>query len=203
MTVATSMPPDAPAAFHVMAKPTGAVCNLDCEYCFFLSKEMLYAGSRFRMAGDLQEAYIRQLLEAHRHALEEVVAWQGASRRSWGSTSSAAPSSSNASTPDPPAHRQRAADERDAARRRVGSVPQGERVPRRHLDRRAARASRSLPRRQGRQADLRPRRPRARQSEAARGRLEHAHPVSTPRTATTVPASTASSATSSTRGSCC
>src|SRR4051812_26439354 len=30
-------PPRAPSAFHVMAKPTGAVCNLDCEYCFFLS----------------------------------------------------------------------------------------------------------------------------------------------------------------------
>ncbi len=51
----------APAAFHVMAKPTGAVCNLDCEYCFFLSKEMLYPGSRFRMAEELQETYIRRL----------------------------------------------------------------------------------------------------------------------------------------------
>ena len=29
--------PGAPLAFHVMAKPTGAICNLDCEYCFFLS----------------------------------------------------------------------------------------------------------------------------------------------------------------------
>ena len=57
--------PGAPLAFHVMAKPTGAVCNLDCEYCFFLSKEMLYPGSRFRMAAELQETYIRQLLEAH------------------------------------------------------------------------------------------------------------------------------------------
>ncbi len=56
--------PGAPLAFHVMAKPTGAVCNLDCEYCFFLSKEMLYPGSRFRMAADLQETYIRQLMEA-------------------------------------------------------------------------------------------------------------------------------------------
>jgi len=45
--------PAAPAAFHLMAKPTGATCNLDCEYCFFLSKEMLYPGSRFRMAQDL------------------------------------------------------------------------------------------------------------------------------------------------------
>ena len=35
---------NAPAAFHLLAKPTGAVCNLDCSYCFFLSKEMLYPG---------------------------------------------------------------------------------------------------------------------------------------------------------------
>jgi uncharacterized protein len=69
--------PGAPLAFHVMSKPTGAVCNLDCEYCFFLSKEMLYPGSRFRMAAGLQEAYIRQLLEAHSRVPEVVVAWQG------------------------------------------------------------------------------------------------------------------------------
>jgi uncharacterized protein len=31
-----------------MAKPTGAVGNLDCEYCFFLSKEQLYPDGRFR-----------------------------------------------------------------------------------------------------------------------------------------------------------
>jgi serine-type anaerobic sulfatase-maturating enzyme len=69
--------PDAPPAFHVMAKPTGAICNLDCEYCFFLSKELLYPGSRFRMAEELQDIYIRQLLEAHARAPEVVVAWQG------------------------------------------------------------------------------------------------------------------------------
>jgi uncharacterized protein len=69
--------PDAPSAFHVMAKPTGATCNLDCEYCFFLSKEMLYPGSRFRMAEELQETYVRQLLEAHARAPEVIVAWQG------------------------------------------------------------------------------------------------------------------------------
>jgi uncharacterized protein len=60
-----------------MAKPTGAKCNLDCEYCFYLSKEMLYPGSRFEMAAESQETYIRQLLEAHAHAPEAVVAWQG------------------------------------------------------------------------------------------------------------------------------
>ena len=69
--------PAAPLAFHLMAKPTGAICNLDCEYCFFLSKEMLYPGSRFKMAAELQETYIRQLLAAHARAPEVIVAWQG------------------------------------------------------------------------------------------------------------------------------
>ncbi len=71
------LPPGAPPAFHLLAKPTGAICNLDCTYCFFLSKELLYPGSRFRMADDLLETYLRQLIEAHAHAPEVVIAWQG------------------------------------------------------------------------------------------------------------------------------
>jgi uncharacterized protein len=63
--------------FHVMSKPTGAVCNLDCTYCFFLSKEELYPGSGFRMPPDVHEAYVSQLLAAHRGAPEVVVAFQG------------------------------------------------------------------------------------------------------------------------------
>ena len=27
---------------HVLAKPTGAVCNLRCDYCFYLEKENLF-----------------------------------------------------------------------------------------------------------------------------------------------------------------
>ena len=73
----TWMRADAPAAFHLLTKPTGAVCNLDCSYCFFLSKEMLYPGSRFRMADELLETYIRQLIEAHARVPVVQVAWQG------------------------------------------------------------------------------------------------------------------------------
>jgi hypothetical protein len=32
-------------------------------------------GSRFRMAAELQETYIRQLLDAHARAPEVIVAW--------------------------------------------------------------------------------------------------------------------------------
>ena len=63
-------------AYHVLAKPTGPICNLDCEYCFFLSKEMLYPGDRFRMADEMLELYLRQLLESHLTP-EVTVAWQG------------------------------------------------------------------------------------------------------------------------------
>jgi uncharacterized protein len=69
-------PRDAPPAFHVLAKPTGAICNLDCTYCFFLSKELLYPGDRFRMADELLARYLRQLVESHR-ADEVTIAWQG------------------------------------------------------------------------------------------------------------------------------
>src|SRR5436305_7451398 len=68
---------DAPPAFHLLAKPTGADCNLDCSYCFFLSKEMLYPGSRFRMADELLETYVRQLIESHAGVPEVAIAWQG------------------------------------------------------------------------------------------------------------------------------
>lgn len=67
---------DAPLAFHLLAKPTGAMCNLDCNYCFFLSKATLYPGSHFRMTDDLLEAYVRQYIEAQR-VPEVHMAWQG------------------------------------------------------------------------------------------------------------------------------
>ena len=66
----------APPAFHIMLKPRGAICNLDCKYCYFLSKEMLYPGSRFRMANELLEQYTRQYIEAQ-HVPEVTFAWQG------------------------------------------------------------------------------------------------------------------------------
>ncbi|HEX7119267.1 MAG TPA: anaerobic sulfatase maturase [Longimicrobiales bacterium] len=66
----------APPCFHLLAKPTGAICNLACRYCFFLSKETLYPGSRFRMSDEMLETYIRQLIESHRTP-EVTIAWQG------------------------------------------------------------------------------------------------------------------------------
>ena len=65
-----------PPRIHVLAKPSGATCNLACSYCFFLDKELLYPNSKFRMKDEVLENYIQQLIETHR-TQEVTVAWQG------------------------------------------------------------------------------------------------------------------------------
>jgi uncharacterized protein len=65
-----------PTAFHVMAKPTGARCNMDCAYCFFLKKDRLYPDSTFRMTDELMEKYIRQTIAGHT-VPQVTMAWQG------------------------------------------------------------------------------------------------------------------------------
>jgi uncharacterized protein len=72
----TSAPPESLSDLHVLVKPAGSICNLDCKYCYFLSKEMLYPGSQSQMADELLESYIRQTIEAHQTS-EVVLAWQG------------------------------------------------------------------------------------------------------------------------------
>lgn len=67
---------DGPPRFHLLAKPSGSTCNIDCTYCFFLSKDALYPSKKHRMSEATLEAYIRQLLESHRSP-EVTVAWQG------------------------------------------------------------------------------------------------------------------------------
>ena len=62
--------------FHLLAKPTGAVCNLDCTYCFFLSKDALYPGERTRMGADTLRAYLTQMISAQPDGPVNV-AWQG------------------------------------------------------------------------------------------------------------------------------
>jgi uncharacterized protein len=64
-------------AFHVMTKPVGPICNLDCKYCFYLEKEKLFpVNERFAMPDHVLEEYIRQHIEAQSSA-EISFAWQG------------------------------------------------------------------------------------------------------------------------------
>ncbi len=63
--------------FHIMVKPAGALCNLDCEYCFYLEKEPLYPEKRERaMQAGMLEQYIRSHIEAE-PSDSVTFAWQG------------------------------------------------------------------------------------------------------------------------------
>ena len=69
-------------AFHVMSKPIGPICNLDCRYCFYLEKEEMYVqeGRRprpsWQMSDEVLETYIRQYIQ-QQDAQEINFAWQG------------------------------------------------------------------------------------------------------------------------------
>lgn len=63
--------------FHVMAKPAGSTCNLDCSYCFYLSKETLPDGPGIgRMSDAVLEQFIQQYI-AGVTGNEVVFSWQG------------------------------------------------------------------------------------------------------------------------------
>jgi uncharacterized protein len=60
-----------------MTKPIGPLCNLDCEYCFYLEKERMFpANERFQMSEELLERYIREYIDSQ-DAPEVSFAWQG------------------------------------------------------------------------------------------------------------------------------
>ena len=63
--------------FHVMAKPAGSACNLDCTYCFYLSKQTLPGGpGGGHMDDELLERFVRDYI-ASVTGDEVVFSWQG------------------------------------------------------------------------------------------------------------------------------
>ncbi len=63
--------------FSVMAKPAGATCNLDCEYCYYKDKHRLYPETRrFRMNDRLLETFVRDYIAIHEGS-EIWFTWQG------------------------------------------------------------------------------------------------------------------------------
>ncbi|HTY83225.1 MAG TPA: anaerobic sulfatase-maturation protein [Silvibacterium sp.] len=69
------------SSFHVMAKPIGPICNLDCKYCFYLEKESLYPQvgpqvEKWAMSDGVLESYVRQFIESHDAPVVNF-AWQG------------------------------------------------------------------------------------------------------------------------------
>lgn len=63
--------------FHAMVKPSGAACNIDCDYCFYLHKtELLEQPTHPRMNESVLEQHIRQYIESQTGD-EVIFSWQG------------------------------------------------------------------------------------------------------------------------------
>ena len=191
-------------AFHVMAKPTGARCNLRCDYCFFLEKERLYPGSELphdeRGHGGVHRA---DCAGAARTAGDARLAGR---RADADGARLLPPGARGRGGPRARRHGRRAhaADQRRPARRRVVRVPGRERLPRRPQHRRAARAARRVPARPRRAAGLRPassRPPAACRSTAPRSTCSARSTRPTPATRSRCIASSATSSTPGTSSS--
>ena len=62
---------------HVVAKPIGPVCNLNCEYCFYLEKQALFAtDEKYRMSDKVLSAFITTYITSQPTPVVEFV-WQG------------------------------------------------------------------------------------------------------------------------------
>jgi uncharacterized protein len=63
--------------FHAMVKPAGSACNLDCAYCFYLSKQTLPGGpGGGRMGNETLERFVRDYIDSVTGD-EVVFSWQG------------------------------------------------------------------------------------------------------------------------------
>jgi uncharacterized protein len=68
---------DTGRGFHLLTKPIGPICNLDCKYCFYLEKEKLYPGeTQWRMSDAVLTEYVRQYIQSQ-PGPEINFAWQG------------------------------------------------------------------------------------------------------------------------------
>ena len=63
-------------SFQLMAKPIGAICNLNCKYCFYTPKKELYPNIGVGMSDEVLEEYTRQYIGAM-NIPEVNFAWQG------------------------------------------------------------------------------------------------------------------------------
>lgn len=73
----TTEPENLPKGLHVLAKPIGPVCDIDCDYCFYLEKRGLFPkNEQYRMSDAVLANYIAQYVEAQPTPVCEFV-WHG------------------------------------------------------------------------------------------------------------------------------
>ena len=65
LTLADARKITGPMSFNIMLKPAGSLCNLDCNYCYYLDKANIYGGREPRMTLEMLEIVIREYITAN------------------------------------------------------------------------------------------------------------------------------------------
>lgn len=65
-----------PMAFNLMLKPAGSLCNLDCQYCYYLDKAEIYGGHEPLMSEEMLETVVREYISAN-DVPEVTFNWHG------------------------------------------------------------------------------------------------------------------------------
>ncbi|MCF0176067.1 MAG: anaerobic sulfatase-maturation protein [Bacteroidales bacterium] len=65
LTLEDAMRISGPMAFNIMLKPAGSLCNLDCNYCYYLDKAEIYGGREPRMSLEMLETVVREYIKAN------------------------------------------------------------------------------------------------------------------------------------------
>ncbi len=76
LTLTDAMRLGGPAAFNIMLKPAGSLCNLDCNYCYYLDKADIYGGREPRMTEEMLEEVVREYIAAN-DVPEVTFNWHG------------------------------------------------------------------------------------------------------------------------------
>ena len=76
LTLTDAMRLGGPAAFNIMLKPAGSLCNLDCNYCYYLDKADIYGGREPRMTEEMLEDVVREYIAAN-DVPEVTFNWHG------------------------------------------------------------------------------------------------------------------------------
>ena len=65
-----------PTSFNIMFKPAGSLCNLDCNYCYYLDKAEIYGGREPKMTLEILENCVREYIAAN-DVQEVTFNWHG------------------------------------------------------------------------------------------------------------------------------
>lgn len=77
MTESTKRSNQTQQGIHIVAKPIGPKCNLNCDYCFYLEKQALFPkGEDYMMSDEVLQAYITKYITLQPTPVVGFV-WQG------------------------------------------------------------------------------------------------------------------------------